>query len=235
MAPSATLASPFPPNLRAMLFDVDGTLYHAGRLRLEMLRRLAVACLRDPRSGVGAARAIRAYRRAQEELRVSGGPAGSLAEAQVELACARSGLPPDLVRRAVSEWMEEAPLGVLARYVRPGLRELLAGAARRGVACAVVSDYPAAAKLRALGIEGYFQVQVCAQDAGVGAFKPSPAGLLHALRALGVPPDEAVYVGDRPAVDAEAARRAGMGCVLVGGAPGAVPDYAALGRMLGWA
>ncbi|HEX5832079.1 MAG TPA: HAD family hydrolase, partial [Gemmatimonadaceae bacterium] len=91
----------------------------------------------------------------------------------------------------------------------------------------------------ALGVSQLVDVVVCAQDADVACFKPDPRGLLVALVRLGVPPGEAVYVGDRATVDADAARAAGMRCVLVGdrgaaeaaGVPHA-SDFATLARIL---
>jgi HAD superfamily hydrolase (TIGR01509 family) len=103
----------------------------------------------------------------------------------------------------------------------------------------VLSDYPPAAKLAALGVDQYFDVAVCAQDAEVRAFKPSPRGIRVALARLGVEPREALYVGDRPEVDAAAAAAAGVPCVIVGrrdaaraGGWAEVSGYAALGRAL---
>jgi phosphoglycolate phosphatase/putative hydrolase of the HAD superfamily len=233
--------TPLPADLRALVFDVDGTLYDQRAMRLAMLRRLAAACVRNPRSGARTLRVIRAYRRAQEEMRHAPASSGLLSDAQIDLACARSGLSRQLVGDTVAEWMDRAPLGIIARFILPGLPELLAAAEKRGIACAVVSDYPALDKLRALGIDRYFRVVVSAQDPQVAAFKPSPAGLLHALRELGTAPEHAVYVGDRQDVDLVTARRAGTGFVLVGRGPSppgdpcpVVRDYTALRALLGW-
>ncbi|MES2604654.1 MAG: HAD-IA family hydrolase [Pseudomonadota bacterium] len=53
---------------------------------------------------------------------------------------------------------------------------------------------------------------VCPDDVGVG--KPDPAGILRVCDMLGVPPSQAVYVGDHPR-DIEAARNAGMPALAV--------------------
>jgi putative hydrolase of the HAD superfamily len=80
----------------------------------------------------------------------------------------------------------------------------------------VLSDYPAEAKLRALGVADRFSPILCASDPEVGAFKPNPAGFLRACTLWGLTPAEVVFVGDRPDVDAAGARSAGMRCVIVG-------------------
>lgn len=105
---------------------------------------------------------------------------------------------------------------MLVDGVRPGLVALLEWAASRGIALGVVSDYPAAEKLHALGVSRHIDAVVTAQDPDVQRFKPDPRGLVTALQRLGVPPARAIYFGDRPEVDGVAADRAGVACVLVG-------------------
>lgn len=224
--------------LRAVLLDVDGTLYDQRRLRARLLPRLLLHGLRRPITGWRTAAAIRAYRDAQEQLR-SAAPAPALAERQLALAGARCDLAPDVVRALVARWMEREPLSLLGACARPGLAAFLAEARARGLRIAVVSDYPAAGKLAALGISELVDVVVCAQDADVACFKPDPRGLLVALARLGAAVGEAVYVGDRATVDAAAARAAGMRCLLVGDRAAAdaagvphVPDFGALARVL---
>jgi putative hydrolase of the HAD superfamily len=159
-------------------------------------------------------RTIRAYRQAQEELRVSSGNV-DLAEAQLVLAADRSGVDRDVVARDVARWIEQAPLGLLNRFVRPGLVDLLASLRSRGVKLGVLSDYQAAPKLQALGILDLFDAVLCAQEAEIGAFKPDPRGLQVTLQRLDVDPPEALYVGDREEIDALAAMAAGVPCAIL--------------------
>ncbi|MFI5293180.1 MAG: HAD-IA family hydrolase, partial [Candidatus Limnocylindrales bacterium] len=49
----------------------------------------------------------------------------------------------------------------------------------------------------------------------VGVRKPAPEIFAMTLRALGVPPAEAVHVGDDPVLDVHGARAAGLRCVQV--------------------
>jgi HAD superfamily hydrolase (TIGR01509 family) len=227
-----------PGRIDAIVFDVDGTLYRQRRVRIAMLLRLLRECVLRPRAGTRAARVVYAYRRAQEQLRHGAAPdpgaAGSAA--QLRLTAQWTGLSAPVVTAAVARWMEQEPLPLIARAALPGLERFLDRAAARGLRLAVLSDYPAQAKLEALGIARHFEVVVCAQDADVGAFKPDPRGLLLTLHRLGVPPDRALYVGDRPEVDGVTATSAGVAAVIVGrsragaGTPGVshVGDYATL-------
>ena len=106
--------------------------------------------------------------------------------------------------------MHHRPLPALPTAMYPGVRAFLERARRAGIRVAMFSDYPAERKLAALGLTEYFEVVASAFDPDIDAFKPSPKGLLRVLEVLRVPPEEAVYVGDRPEVDGEAARRAGL-------------------------
>ncbi|AJT64176.1 HAD family hydrolase [Streptomyces chattanoogensis] len=66
-------------------------------------------------------------------------------------------------------------------------------------------------KLRALGIRGYFEAVLCSDE--LGHAKPEPEAFTAACDALGLPPGEVAYVGDRLDIDALGARGAGLTAV----------------------
>jgi HAD superfamily hydrolase (TIGR01509 family) len=75
--------------------------------------------------------------------------------------------------------------------------------------------------LAAAGLREYFDVVV---DSGkIGFEKPDPRIFHAALTALGVTPEEALYVGDLYEVDVVGARSAGMEAVLLGTFSGSEP------------
>jgi len=202
--------------LRALIFDVDGTLYRLGPVRRKMFVRLLGATLRNPGEGLKTMRTLRSYRRAHEVLRV-GKPQGmDLDQAQRQLAAQWSHTPAAEVDRTVTRWMEEEPLDVIPTQRYDGLVDVLQEARKRGLARAVVSDYPAQRKLAALGLAEYFEHVICAQDASVQNLKPHPRGLEVAMARLGVGPHEVMYVGDRAEVDGACAARAGAHCAILG-------------------
>lgn len=201
----------------AVLFDLDGTLYRQSPVRRAMLGRIVRSHVVRPRAAAEVARVLSAYRRAQEDLRARRFR-GDVAGEQLRIAAEQTGRSPDEVRAIVERWMERAPLDLLARHRRTDVIAAIDELADRGVPLGVVSDYPAAAKLAALGIEQQFRVTVCAQDPDVGAFKPEPHGLVAALARLGISPENTWYVGDRLDVDLPAATAAGMAFVGVGAA-----------------
>jgi HAD superfamily hydrolase (TIGR01549 family) len=203
-----------PSTVRAILFDLDGTLYRQSQLRRMMLLRLLRGHVLHPLRGARTFRALEAYRRAQEHLRERLEPC-DLAQEQIRVACETSGATTEFLTDCVERWMDRSPLDLLARNIRVGLVEFLDWAKRNEMPMSVLSDYPAQAKLEALGVAHYFDLALSAQSPEIGTFKPSPRGLVVLAERLGVPPEECLYIGDRPEVDGAAAQAAGMPCVIV--------------------
>lgn len=202
--------------LRALILDLDGTLYRQTPLRWRMLWCALRAHVGHPVRGLSTLRVLRAYRRAQEALRASPLAPGDLAEEQLQLACQWTGVRLALVRSCVARWMEQEPLVFLPRVRYQGVEEFLQVATARGWRLGVFSDYPATAKLRSMDLLRFFDVIVSAQDPEVRRFKPSPRGLEVTLGRLRVEKHQAVYIADRPDIDAPAATAAGLPCVIIG-------------------
>jgi HAD superfamily hydrolase (TIGR01509 family) len=202
-------------SIRGVIFDIDGTLYRQRPVRRRMALRLGARYWRAPMAGATTLRVLAAYREAQEVLRQHGS-IGDIAQAQIDLAAERTGIPAACVGAVVDEWMNTRPLDLVRSNIRTGLVATLDALRDRGLLLGVVSDYPAAAKLAALGISDRFDTVISADDPRVQAFKPDPRGLTVGLDDLRLQPGEAMYVGDRPDVDAAAATAVGMSWVLIG-------------------
>jgi len=114
--------------------------------------------------------------------------------------------------------MEIRPLPHLAAARRPGVTDLFDRLRAAGKAIGIVSDYPARAKLAALGLNADFVVS--ATDREVNVMKPDPAGLLRVMALAGVSPAETVMIGDRPERDGEAGHRAGVQTLIIGAKSG---------------
>lgn len=63
-------------------------------------------------------------------------------------------------------------------------------------------------KLTVLGVRDRFETVLCAAELGIS--KPAPEAFLAACEALELPPEEVVYVGDEPDIDARGAVAAGL-------------------------
>ena len=97
-----------------------------------------------------------------------------------------------------------------------GVREMLEELRASGRVLGIVSsrrrdEYEAV--ITPLGVDGYFETMVLAED--TERHKPEPDPLLEYLRRSGAKPEETIYVGDT-AHDSRAARSAGVSFVFAG-------------------
>lgn len=194
--------------MRAVIFDVDGTLYQQRALRRRMTARLAATYWSRPDKGIHVIKALQAYRRAHEELRNQ----TYSSDLQLALAAKKAGYTVSDMRGVVEEWFARKPLDLLARCVYPELLQFLRLLSERRISCGVFSDYPAEAKLSAMGLRDFFAHVLCAAE--VGSLKPNPAGLLLLAKRTGLAPADMLYIGDRT-IDLEAAAAAGMRGLLI--------------------
>ena len=189
-----------------VVFDVDGTLYRQSGLRLTMLRLLAADALRT--RSLRTFRVLSDYRREREVL------ADAFAEGfeatLIAGVAARTRTPPATVEALVADWIETRPLPYLKPYMVPGAPALFEAIRRSGRTIGVLSDYPATAKLGALGLAASHVVSA----ADVGIMKPSPDGLCEVIARAGATPATTVLIGDRVERDGEAAVAAGARALI---------------------
>jgi phosphoglycolate phosphatase/putative hydrolase of the HAD superfamily len=193
----------------AVIFDVDGTLYEQGPLRRKMAIELLAYCALRPWR-VGLLRRLQTFR--SERERLSDERAPGVGWLQYERPASRLGVPPEILEREVGEWMERRPLRHLASCRVAGVRRFFGELHTFGIRIGVLSDYPAQAKVEALGLSA--DVVVAGVDPEVDRLKPHPAGLEAAIARLGVAHDRCLLIGDRDDRDGECARAAGVACLL---------------------
>lgn len=204
-----TVASPFSwDSIDLVVFDVDGTLYDQRRLRLAMLGLLLADALRT--RSLSTLRTLRTFRRVRESLGDT--PASAFMQEQYARTALQHGMRAEDVERLATEWLERKPLPMLAACRYPHVDALFAALVRSGRQVAVFSDYPASAKLEALGLQAG-QV-VCATDPQIRRLKPDPAGLVAIMGACSASPQRTLMVGDRADRDGGAARRAGAHALI---------------------
>lgn len=201
-----------------VIFDMDGTLYDQRKLRARMLIELLRATVRG--RSLDVMLTLREFRRTRE--RMADNPFDDFVSVQYAIAAARRGCDADHVRALVVEWMEHRPLRWLAACRRPGIERLFGAITRTGRKIGILSDYPAADKLAALGLRADFIVS--ATDPDVGRLKPDPAGLYKLVRLAQIEPRRAVLIGDRIDRDWEVAIRANMRALILSHRPHAMVD-----------
>jgi phosphoglycolate phosphatase len=215
------------PPLRALVFDLDGTLvdsapdlHAAANLMLEDMR-LAPMPLAKVRGFVG-------------------NGIGKLVERCLEAAKEPSKGQP--LARAVERFKAHyaAAPAVLTRPY-DGVEAMLGSLTARGLLLGVCTNKPEDLTRQVLagtGLDRHLRAVVGGDT--VSAMKPDPAPLLHCLRLLGAGAEETLYVGDSE-VDADTAAAAGMEFALWSGGYRKRPlalfedcfvfhDFAVLGR-----
>ncbi len=193
-----TLELPQPISVRAVIFDVDGTLVDSVEAYRVVAER-AAAPYDIPITREVVCQALNTNHPTFWELVVPGDQPN-----QAEIIAA-------LKKEAMRQWPD-----VLREYggIFPGLRETLEELKRQSRRIAIVTGSHGGSlqPLKEAGLMGFFEAIITGGD--VERRKPDPEGLLKCLDVLQVSPDETVYVGDTP-TDVRASRAAGMASVAV--------------------
>ena len=195
---------------KAVILDVDGTLYDQSRLRKQMAYALATYY------------SIRPWRWQEililhhfriEREKHSGYTGGDLENAQYTWCAEKGNYPLDRVKQVVSRWMFTFPNRYLADCTYPGVKHFIAKLRAQNIKIAIYSDYNAHDKLQAMGIKA--DLVVSSTDPAVDRLKPDPQGLLYIANKLKVAPQECLFIGDRQELDGECAVNANMPYLIV--------------------
>lgn len=202
---------------RAVIFDLDGTLYYQKPFRIRMLFYLLGHILRHP-SSIGDVFLIKRYREVREkwetyEQTVSFPADMPLEDRQYLFVAEEKKVPAKRVEEAVRFYMREAPLTLLPAYKDAILAETIELLKGKGISIVVYSDYPVEDKLRALGVKA--DLCFTSADEQINCMKPDPKGLQVILETLNLNAEDAVMVGDRYEKDGLAAIGNKMDYIIV--------------------
>ena len=170
-----------PPPLRALLFDLDGTLVDSEKTGLEVLHEMAC--------GLGLA-----WRHEESVQRFRGVPMPHC------VALIAQHLPPGRPALDEADFLRQLRAAMAERFRQdlqeiPGASALLASLT---IPFAVATNGPrekAALTLGLTGLDRWLQGRVfCAPE--VGSYKPEPGLFLHAAQALGCAPSDCAVVED---------------------------------------
>lgn len=202
---------------KAVVFDLDGTLYNQTKLRLNMAVRLGVYyCSHFWKiKELFVLKYFREVRDKWDEIRVDDAGVNDtnvndvgVDDAQYAYVGGKKGVSAEYVERVVKKWIYDNPLDLLGKYRNEKLHSYIEGLQSAKILVAIFSDYPIEDKIAALSIkpDGMY----CPGDERNIELKPSPMGLELILNDFALAPEEILMVGDRDEKDGEAARRAGV-------------------------
>lgn len=198
-------------NIKGVAFDIDGTLYPLKETHRRVLR---TSLFHLPF-------ALK-YNRARQVLRTS--------DSFLSLEPLTRRLNGERMCRimygrddeyTVSKFLEKEKRIFTDRYLKlflnikpyDGVDDVLSLLKEKGYPMAVLSDFPIGSKIRSLGFDDYFPVQLSSED--IGRSKPCQTPFLWLSEKMDIPCGNILYVGDSPVKDVEGSRTAGMKSVLI--------------------
>lgn len=183
--------------LRAVAFDVDGTLYP----NLPMLLLSALHAV--PRL-----RFLRAFSRVRREIRQEY-PIQDFPALQKQMLGDALGVTSGEAGKRIGTWLErdlDAVYRRLSPY--PHVDACIHRLRSAGLKTGVLSDFPIGEKLRYLGLDGLWDCVLASEESGY--LKPRPEPFLRLAECLDEPPEHIVYIGNSYEYDIVGAQRVGM-------------------------
>jgi putative hydrolase of the HAD superfamily len=199
--------------IRAVGFDIDGTLYPASSIYLRMLikgapRMKLLLAFSKVRHDLRALLESPEYR----DRRIEGIEA--FHRFQAELTAARLGRDPKLVHEEIEAFFYVASTEVFtAIKPYPKVASLLGKLRTHGIRLGALSDFPCKRKLELLGLADKFDVSMTSEETGF--VKPDRISFDLLARRLGIPNEDILYVGNSESYDVLGAKAAGMMTALI--------------------
>ena len=199
--------------IRAVGFDLDGTLYPAAALYQKLFGK-----------GLPNLRFLIAFGKVRRELRAmltspeyrARGISGieALHRYQAELVAKRLGSDPDRTYHEIETFFYTnavTPFATIDPY--PGVSGLLDQLRASGLKLGALSDFPCEKKIELLGLADKFDVTMTSEETGL--VKPDRASFDLLAQRLGVANEEILYVGNSEPYDVKGSLGAGMRAAII--------------------
>lgn len=192
-------------SIKAVIFDLDGTLYDQSKLRRCMTKRLLIYYsmhlfrVRD-------IQILMSFRNIREDNKFKEGQL--IKDEQYNVIAKRLNIPLKRVESVIDKWIDKVPLIYIHPFIYPGVKDFFDKLNKRNVKIIIFSDLPGEEKMKILDLPDY--QFFCSNDKDINALKPDPKGLSVILAKTGFRVGECLFIGDRDERDGECARRKGM-------------------------
>lgn len=201
---------------KAVIFDLDGTLYYQKPFRIRMIKWLAGYIIKHP-SSIKDMFIIKKYRKVRENWEqydtMETDSAQDFDRRQYAYVADKMRVSPKRVQRTIEFFMLETPLRLLADYRDEVLADVIKVLHEHKITIVIYSDYPVQDKLKALKIEA--DAHYTAADSRIDCMKPNPKGIRVILKEQGLLNTEALMIGDRYEKDGLAAKANDVDFIIV--------------------
>jgi putative hydrolase of the HAD superfamily len=196
-------------NVRAVLFDVDDTLFDRSEAE-NLVLEIIVKRLAEVFQSLKMERITTAFGESDQITTsdfYSGAPSEGLRDKRSRLFLRALGINEDHADTITDMYVREYPA---VNAPMPGARTIVGELSRKYMTGVVSNGFPDVqyAKLETIGLKQDFSCIVLSEEIGIR--KPDPGIFLHAASLLKVKPGECLYVGDSYANDVTGATNAGM-------------------------
>lgn len=197
--------------LRAVAFDVDGTLYPEYSIALRCIDLF----LSHPRI-------FMAFSEVRKEIRFLQAQPNCIPRNMEELHSFQISLVAERLRKdelQIGQSIERIVYHLVPErfsLIRPykGTRQAIEAIRQRGITITALSDMPPQNKLKSLGLDDLFDFKLCTEDWGV--LKPHQRAFDGIIQTIRIQPSEILYVGNNVEYDILGAKKAGMRAALRG-------------------
>lgn len=183
--------------IKAVAFDIDGTLYRTWKFNIRMPFHFFIHCFFFLKYGL-----VRNELRKKEI-------SGNIQQIQAEMMAKRLKCSPE---KAISELDRIVYSGLEKKFetIKPckGVVNFIKKLKDKGYKIGILSDFPPEQKGEIWGIKKICDVVLGAEDAG--ALKPSVIPFNKLAEKLGIPSENILYVGNSHKYDVMGAKKAGM-------------------------
>lgn len=201
---------------KAVVFDLDGTLYYQRLLRIKMAWMLGsyYLCHFWRIKELFIVKKFREIRENWDRIGSAENNVGdSLEEKQYRYVADIMDCSYEHVKMIIERWIYDKPLEAVSKTADRELIGIIGRLKDRGQKIFIFSDYPIEDKLKALGltVDGMY----AATDERVNELKPSPKGLELIMEDHGLTNSDILMMGDRMSRDGQAAVNAGCDYIIL--------------------
>lgn len=190
---------------KAIIIDMDGTLYYQKPVRICMAMELFLYYLLHFNK-IKELFILKKYREIREKE--SSYKDLNFINNQYEIIAKKFNVNSEYVDKIVKFWMYEKPLKYIFKYADKKLLEAINKLKNNKIEIIIYSDYPVKQKLEVLDLNVNYTFS--ANDKEILCLKPNPKAIKSIMKRINLIPKDVLFLGDRYEKDGKSAQNVGM-------------------------